>query len=138
MHKYSVFTLDSMQQVVSLSIFFRCGFHFVAFTCEPSKFLPYLERTFISNGGRVIIREIKSFSELKHNDLIVNCTGLGAKHLNSDNNMNPIRGQIARASSKYLEFFFIEIYKVSFQVEAPWQFHVEIDDSDDGHYIIPK
>ncbi|KRT86359.1 FAD dependent oxidoreductase, partial [Oryctes borbonicus] len=95
------------------------GHHFVTVTCEPSKFLPYLEKKFTSRGGRIIKKKIEDFSELKHHDLIINCTGLYSRYLNSDNTVKPIRGQIIR-------------------VEAPWQFHVEIDDSDDGHYIIPN
>ncbi|GJQ71197.1 hypothetical protein Trydic_g1094 [Trypoxylus dichotomus] len=95
------------------------GYHFVTVTCEPSKLLPYLERQFTDRGGEIIIKKIKDFSELKHYDLIINCTGLYSRYLNSDSAVKPIRGQIIR-------------------VKAPWQFHVEFDDSDDGHYIIPN
>lgn len=52
-------------------------------------------------------------------DLIVNCTGLGARHLVKDDNVTPIRGQVAR-------------------VKAPWMYQVILDDSEDGNYIIPK
>ncbi|KAI4466546.1 d-amino acid oxidase [Holotrichia oblita] len=95
------------------------GYHFVSVTCEPSKLLPYLEKKFVNRGGKIIIKKIESFSQLNEYDLIINCTGLYSKYLNSDDKVRPIRGQIAR-------------------VEAPWQFDIQMDDSDDGHYIIPN
>ncbi|KAK9708021.1 FAD dependent oxidoreductase [Popillia japonica] len=95
------------------------GYHFVSVTCEPSKLLPYLEKKFVSRGGKIIMKKIESFSQLNEYDLIINCTGISSKYLNSDEKVKPIRGQIAR-------------------VVAPWQFDIQMDDSDDGHYIIPN
>lgn len=53
-------------------------------------------------------------------DIIVNCTGLGAKEMVSgETDLHPIRGQVNRVS-------------------APWMYQVILDDDDDGRYIIPK
>lgn len=64
-------------------------------------------------------RKIESLNELENFDLIINCTGLGAKNLLNDDEMKPVRGQVTR-------------------VVAPWQFQCILDESDDGNYIIPK
>lgn len=95
---------------------YTAGFLYVTFTCEPTKFLPFLEKIFTKNGGSLIRRKISNLEELAKFDVIVNCTGLQAKELVNDNLVKPIRGQITR-------------------VEAPWQFHCFMADD---NYIIPK
>lgn len=70
--------------------------HFVSFTCEPSKLLPMLVKRFTKKGGVLVQRKIGNFAQLNHFDVIVNCTGLGARKLAKDKNVHPIRGQISR------------------------------------------
>lgn len=49
-------------------------------------------RRFESAGGKVFQRRVDSFSDLIQDyDLIINCTGLGAKNLANDQKMKPIR-----------------------------------------------
>lgn len=67
----------------------------------------------------MVRRKINALNELDECDLIINCTGLGAKYLLNDNDVAAIRGQVVR-------------------VRAPWKFDVFLDDSDDGNYVIPK
>ena len=45
-------------------------------------------------GGNIIKKTINSFDELSDYDLIVNCSGFGAKKLCADNDLVPIRGQV--------------------------------------------
>lgn len=95
---------------------------FITFTSEPMKLLPYLTKRFESAGGIVIQRKISSLAELVKNspfDIIINCTGLGAKEFVPDDSMHAIRGQVIR-------------------VAAPWVTCGILNDSDDGNYIIPK
>lgn len=99
---------------------YRSGHHFISFTCEPSKLLPYLFKRFERAGGKFEQRKIESFTELENDyDLIINCTGLNAKYLTNDKELQPIRGQVAR-------------------VKAPWQTQVILNDDNDGRYIIPN
>ncbi|KAF5289091.1 hypothetical protein FQR65_LT11913 [Abscondita terminalis] len=95
---------------------YKIGFHYVTFTCEPQIHLPFLEKKFISNGGVIKIQKIADISELSGYDLVINCSGLNGKFLCDDDEMVPIRGQIAKA-------------------RAPWQFHASLTDS---IYIIPN
>lgn len=74
-------------------------------------------RRYRAAGGRVLEKRVNSFDDLMQDyDLIINCTGLGAKVLANDSNMKPIRGQVAR-------------------VQASWIFQ---STQNDNNYIIPK
>lgn len=95
------------------------GLEFVTFTAEPVKFLPYMMEEFISVGGAIEIRKVGSLAELSDFDVIVNCTGAGARHLVGDEEVKPLRGQVMRMS-------------------APWLRMVVLDDRDDGNYVIPN
>ncbi|KAK4873853.1 hypothetical protein RN001_013213 [Aquatica leii] len=95
---------------------YKVGYNYVTFTCEPQIHLPYLQKKFISNGGVIIVRKIDNIHELSDYDLVINCTGLNAKELCNDDQVVPIRGQIAK-------------------VRAPWQFHSLFSDS---NYTIPN
>jgi D-amino-acid oxidase len=64
---------------------------------EPGMYLPYLFNQFLAKGGQFQIDLISSLVEMtKLNDLVVNCTGLGAKEICQDPELYPIRGQILR------------------------------------------
>lgn len=65
-------------------------------------------------------KRIASLEELHTFNLIINCTGIGARTLiKNETDLKPVRGQVMR-------------------VKAPWILDVLLDDSDDGNYIIPK
>jgi glycine/D-amino acid oxidase-like deaminating enzyme len=63
---------------------------------EPAVYLNALIRDFHSAGGRIVIREFDSASALMalREELIFNCTGLGAGALFGDPEVTPIRGQL--------------------------------------------
>lgn len=52
---------------------------------------------FRSNKGVVIVKRLESLEEIASDfDVIVNCTGLGAKQLVNDKLVHPIRGHVFR------------------------------------------
>jgi len=64
---------------------------------EPAIYLPAALADFRTAGGRVIVQDfpdIAAVMELKE-QVIVNCTGLGAKALFIDEELIPIKGQLA-------------------------------------------
>lgn len=64
---------------------------------EMSIYLPYLMERFEAGGGIIAQRDIASLDEaIAEGDVVVNCTGLGARTLVGDETMYPIRGQIVR------------------------------------------
>jgi glycine/D-amino acid oxidase-like deaminating enzyme len=64
---------------------------------EPNRYLRALLRDCALRGGRVVIRAFGSAADLQGLDepLIMNCTGLGAKELTGDTQLEPIRGQLS-------------------------------------------
>lgn len=64
---------------------------------EPAIYLNALIRDFLVAGGKIVMREFASPRELAalKEDLIFNCTGLGAKALFGDQELTAIRGQLA-------------------------------------------
>lgn len=64
---------------------------------EPATYLNALVRDFFIAGGTIQIRNFASASELTglKENLIFNCTGLGARTLFNDQELTPIKGQLA-------------------------------------------
>ncbi|MGN8225920.1 FAD-dependent oxidoreductase [Gracilimonas sp. BCB1] len=65
---------------------------------ETPIYLTYLLNRFKKSGGKIIQREISSITELEAYFPVVNCTGLGAKHLFNDEQLYPIQGQVVRVA----------------------------------------
>ena len=63
---------------------------------EPSIYLDALVRDFLMFNGRIVIRAFDTPRDLMALDerVIVNCTGLGARTLFSDDTMFPVKGQL--------------------------------------------
>ncbi len=63
---------------------------------EPAIYLSALIRDFHSAGGKIVIRDFPSTSALMdlREQLLFNCTGLGARALFGDEDLIPIRGQL--------------------------------------------
>ncbi len=64
---------------------------------EPAIYLQAMILDFQSAGGRIVVREFRSVSEVLalRESLIFNCTGLGARNLFGDAELIPIKGQLA-------------------------------------------
>lgn len=63
---------------------------------EPSTYLDALMRDVIAFRGRIVVRRFDTPRDLMSvaESLIVNCTGLGAKHLFGDAELTPVKGQL--------------------------------------------
>jgi D-amino-acid oxidase len=63
---------------------------------EPPIYLNALLRDFYVAGGKVVVKEFHSREEIKRlpEQVIFNCTGLGAKALFGDQQLEPVRGQL--------------------------------------------
>ena len=63
---------------------------------EPAIYLSALMRDVYAAGGKILIREFAAAHDLMElrEDLIFNCTGLGARTLFGDQELIPIRGQL--------------------------------------------
>ena len=63
---------------------------------EPSIYLDALMDDFLTWGGKVVIRKFETPRDVAAlgENVIVNCTGLGAKALFSDPELTPLKGQL--------------------------------------------
>ncbi len=63
---------------------------------EPNTFLPAVERDFLLQGGRIVVREFREPSQVAalRQPVVFNCTGLGSRALFNDTTLEPVRGQL--------------------------------------------
>jgi glycine/D-amino acid oxidase-like deaminating enzyme len=63
---------------------------------EPSIYLGALLRDFYIAGGKVVVKEFRRREEIMRlpEQVIFNCTGLGARDLFDDQKLEPVRGQL--------------------------------------------
>ena len=75
------------------------------------RLLPFFMAQFTGAGGRLVRGRLSSLTsdDLPTCDVLVNCSGLGARDLAGDQTMQPLRGQVSR-------------------VRAPWARKIILDD----------
>jgi len=63
---------------------------------EPHTYLRVLLRDFYVAGGKVVVKEFKNRQEIARltEQVVFNCTGLGARELFDDQKLGPVRGQL--------------------------------------------
>ncbi|MGH3343304.1 MAG: FAD-dependent oxidoreductase [Carbonactinosporaceae bacterium] len=75
------------------------GHRFPAPVVDMSLHLPWLVERLAALGGTVRRRAISALEEARpHADVVVNCTGLGARELVGDDCLLPVRGQVVRVA----------------------------------------
>ncbi|XP_032667080.1 uncharacterized protein LOC116842259 [Odontomachus brunneus] len=100
---------------------YKIGWHFLTYTAEPILLLPWLMKKFSTLGGKTERRNVRALHELAEEgyDLVINCSGLGARELVADKTVTPIRGQV-------------------YKVKASWTMQCFMVDDDETYYIIPN
>lgn len=63
---------------------------------EPHVYLAALQRDFLLQGGKLVVRELRSATEIGEltEPVVMNCTGLGARTLFGDAELQPVKGQL--------------------------------------------
>jgi D-amino-acid oxidase len=97
------------------------GLRYTTFFVDMAVYLPWLAAEFARNGGEIVFlpRRFQALDELGRlpHQVIINCTGLGARLLCSDTNVYPIKGQVAIVGA---------------QPDMDWSI------SADGFYVYPR
>ncbi|XP_077867253.1 D-amino-acid oxidase-like [Saccoglossus kowalevskii] len=62
---------------------------------------------FKRQGGRTMKKKIENIREVEQYDVVVNCTGIGARSLVNDAEVQPIRGQVIRVHAHWIKHFAI-------------------------------
>ncbi|KAK2586719.1 hypothetical protein KPH14_011754 [Odynerus spinipes] len=85
----------------------KFGSFFTTLLTECKLYLPWTLQKLKDNGAIVKKQAINSLKELtgKYN-IVINCTGLGARNLCNDRRMIPIRGQVIKVAAPWLKTFF--------------------------------
>lgn len=86
---------------------FKYGVFYTTVITDCRYYLSWMKAKFEAVGGKIILKNISSFSEI-HDEykIIVNCTGLGAKQLANDKMLVPIRGQTIKVKAPWIKNFY--------------------------------
>ncbi|MEU5086993.1 FAD-dependent oxidoreductase [Streptomyces sp. NPDC021356] len=87
---------------------FTAGYRFTVPLIDMPTYLDYLLRRLHEAGGVVEQRWLASLAEAGTASAIVNCAGVGARHLVPDSELRPIRGQHVVVANPGLTEFFSE------------------------------
>ena len=108
--QYMRSTLFAYEQVAGkeLNIYagpkYSVGYRGTSILTTPGRFLPYLLKTFQNNGGKLEERHLESLEELVGQyDLVVNCSGLGARELVGDEKLYGLRGHLIRVHAPWIK-----------------------------------
>uniref|UniRef100_A0A336MJL1 CSON000933 protein n=1 Tax=Culicoides sonorensis TaxID=179676 RepID=A0A336MJL1_CULSO len=93
----------------------KYGSFFTTLLTDNSLYLPYALNKFKQQGGIYTQSKLNTFSDLDNKfnvkyDVVVNCTGLGAKYLCNDYKLVPIRGQVFKVNAPWIKMAFFGDY----------------------------
>jgi len=89
----------------------KYGSFYTTVLTECRIYQPWATNRFKELGGKILSQHIDSLSELTGKyDVVVNCSGFGAKQLCSDHKLVPIRGQIIKVKAPWLKTAFFGDY----------------------------
>lgn len=96
---------------------FDSGWYIQVPLIETPLYLPYLLDAFISGGGKIMQHSITSLNELMDNaTIVINCTGLASRELANDEQLIPVRGQIALLKTENLHRIILEDFSPTYIV----------------------
>lgn len=70
---------------------------------DTGRYLPWLVERLAAAGGRVAVRRLDDLGEAGPAGVVVNCTGLGARHLAGDQTVEAVRGQVVVVDNPGME-----------------------------------
>lgn len=73
-----------------------------------SAYMKWLLGKFTGLGGVVVKQKLDSLSTLDSYDIIINCSGLGARELVNDENVYPLKGHSLSVKAPWIKQFFFE------------------------------
>lgn len=88
---------------------FATGWRFTAPLVDMPAYLAYLSRRLTAAGGAIEIRRVHQLKEVAEvAAVVINCTGIGARHLVPDPDLTAIRGQLVVVQNPGIIEFFAE------------------------------
>uniref|UniRef100_A0A914WRP4 FAD dependent oxidoreductase domain-containing protein n=1 Tax=Plectus sambesii TaxID=2011161 RepID=A0A914WRP4_9BILA len=84
----------------------KYAIHFTSFTTEGRTYVPWLVRNLKEKGAKFESRRVTSLEELgREYNLVINCAGLNAGELVSDDQVVPIRGVLIEVDASWHKHF---------------------------------
>ncbi len=99
---YARFLVDEWEEVNGADYGIPCheAYRLMVPVVDVPVFMPYLKDQVAAAGSAFHVKELKSPAELfPEYDLVINCTGVWARHFVNDESVFPIRGQAVRLSN---------------------------------------
>lgn len=88
---------------------FRSGWWYRAPIIDMPAYLRYLGKRLSAAGGSITTGRFETLTEaLGHADVVINCSGIGARHLVPDPALEPVRGQLVAVRNPGVTNFFAE------------------------------
>jgi D-amino-acid oxidase len=84
------------------------GWRYAVPLIDMPRYLSYLLARFHAAGGTLAVRHVTTLGQLDQAPIVVNCTGIGARHLAPDAQLVPIRGQLVVVENPGITEFFSE------------------------------
>ncbi|XP_051880856.1 D-aspartate oxidase [Pristis pectinata] len=82
------------------------GWMYTTLQCDCTLYLPWLEKRLKKAGGRLQVGKVTDLWELDGKyDIVVNCSGIGARALTEDMQIYPVRGQVHKVHAPWLKHF---------------------------------
>ncbi len=73
------------------------GYVYETLVIDTNRFLEYLRGQFLTRGGQITQRIVRDLGEaFAQSQIVINCTGLGARELVGDRDLHPSRGRVVR------------------------------------------
>ncbi|CAN8025371.1 unnamed protein product [Ixodes persulcatus] len=83
---------------------YKYGAYFVSISIVCRKFLPYMMQRFTRRGGTFIHEKVESLDQLAGQyDVVMNCSGIGARTLVPDPKCVPVQGQTVRVAAPWVK-----------------------------------
>lgn len=107
--KFAMLTTSQLAKYQKIDNNIKWGYNISAPCADMKIYLPWLQKSFEDKGGRTFIRDISALSEVANQfDLIINCTGFGARELMNDGELRAVKGQyLVYASDRSFPNFYI-------------------------------
>ncbi|XP_076249229.1 D-amino acid oxidase 1 [Calliopsis andreniformis] len=85
----------------------KYGSFFTTLLTECNLYLPWARQKLKEDGAKLMVKKLNSLNELASDwNLIMNCTGLGARSLCNDRCLVSIRGQVIKVKAPWMKTFF--------------------------------
>ncbi|CAF4555079.1 unnamed protein product [Rotaria socialis] len=86
---------------------YKYGYFCTTFYVDTRKYMKYLTKQLLEKEVTFTKKKINSLDELVGSyDIVLNCTGFGAREICNDNLIRPIRGQMIRVRAPWIKHFY--------------------------------